>query len=127
MPTYFKPLRRKVGVFTLALACLFAAVWIRGMIQPFRLIIPGGRYIEYVVYADSQKLHLSKEEQIWVGVRVTPNLTLAKISLPHWSIVTPLTLLSAWLLLSRPRVKNRRDVIAAEKIPESGGTGGWPE
>src|ERR1700677_2622214 len=29
MPTYFKPLRRKIGVVTLALACVFAGAWIR--------------------------------------------------------------------------------------------------
>src|SRR5579862_3974266 len=31
MPTYFKPLRRKVGVATLVMACVFAAGWVRSM------------------------------------------------------------------------------------------------
>lgn len=30
MPTYFKPLRRKLGVVTLMVACLLTGVWFRG-------------------------------------------------------------------------------------------------
>src|SRR4051812_37506464 len=31
MPTYFKPLRRKLGVVTLVTACVFAAGWVRSV------------------------------------------------------------------------------------------------
>lgn len=38
------------------------------------------------------------------------------IMVPYWSIVIPLTLLSAWLLLSKPRKSNQDR--AAEAIPQ---------
>jgi len=39
------------------------------------------------------------------------------ISVSHWSIVIPLTMLSAWLLLSKPRSSNPKKI--AEPIPET--------
>ena len=30
---YFKPLRRKIGVLTLALSCVFAAGWVRSLVE----------------------------------------------------------------------------------------------
>jgi hypothetical protein len=58
--------------------------------------------------ADAQSLHFSKEEQIWFGIRVTPNVTLAEFRIPHWSIAVPLTAVSAWSLLSKPRAKSEQ-------------------
>ena len=41
MPTYFKPLRRKLGVVTLVMACVFAVGWVRGQIRydEFRIFL----------------------------------------------------------------------------------------
>ena len=56
---------------------------------------------------------LDHEELQWLlrlgafGIRqrLTSSFTVSLIQLPYWSIVIPLTLLSAWLLLSKPRTK----------------------
>jgi hypothetical protein len=37
--------------------------------------------------------------------------------IPYWSIVTPLTLLSAWLLLSKPRTPNPKAEACADESP----------
>lgn len=34
MPTYFKPLRRKIGIVTLAIACFFTADWVKWICLP---------------------------------------------------------------------------------------------
>ncbi len=42
------------------------------------------------------------------GPPISVHQTIAQV--PYWSIVIPLTLLSAWLLLSRPRVKTEASI-----------------
>ena len=40
MGKFFKPLRRKVGVLTLLIACLFAAGWVRSLSTSDAILIP---------------------------------------------------------------------------------------
>jgi hypothetical protein len=141
MGIYFKPLRRKIGVVTLMLACLFAAGWVRS-----RSIIDNfggptrGRF-EVGINSIDNSIDLTlfvrgtSNETVWrmpdhdscenvpldvvfdgfiwvislcgfkVGYQLPPQCCHTVCLIPYWSIVIPLTLLSAWLLLSKPRTK----------------------
>ena len=119
MPDYFKPLRRKIGVVTLVLACVFAAMWVRsGRIQDVVRFGPGGR--ECIVVSFDGRF------SIWVGA-AGPNRKALWMSLdpvvsdpffgpqvPYFFLVIPLAAISAWLLLSKPRsIKNSMIEVAA--------------
>jgi hypothetical protein len=142
MNGYFNPLRRKVGVVTLVLACVFAAGWVRSsQTLDQRFFQNGATAVEY--------LQSDQGAIVWVHLNATsePETSLfesclpppfftsaafpfvtdlkyegAAISygfafhsvtsneaagfgcrIPYGSIVIPLTLLSAWLLISKPR------------------------
>ena len=149
MLDYFKPVRRKLGVVTLAMACLFAAGWVRsdhrsdivmydlnvnddnwGAISSYRQRLrwahifgdpdnlkesAGFQVLSYPVPPPSEVLlsedycrleFLGFEFKLFPRIRGSlppPFETL--IAVPYWSIVLPLTLLSACLLLNKPRPK----------------------
>jgi len=160
MHTYFKPWRRKIGVVTLILACLFMAGWVRSRsvldrffysqqqsmhamfsmdgvvswrrLTPFADDLPTGwsqqpKWItseltqnsrdNYQFYWKDGNVHWHWQ---WNGFDFGAALfeTLSQVpgkanwirreeiwQFPYWSIVIPLTLLSGWLLLSKPRTK----------------------
>lgn len=149
MSGYFKPLRRKLGVVTLVVACLFTGGWLRSSSTPdyvrfFPLLQSG-----VVVISENQRTMI----QVWSGAidadrktesrrkiktlpsrvevfgihlneRVTTRAglgsgftllfqpeqrmfrLLGEFTIPYWTISLPLTLISAYLLFSRPRRKN---------------------
>lgn len=159
MMGYLKPLRRKVGVVTLLVACVFAAEWIRSTtnLDSAAIAFPQNRYEIQSLQQNIRFFHTrisdrrlghpfwscysdpitSLEQPIsdprellgenrrvlefgdgYLGagsfeaeyrsllvpkpgppVRVFQTVAL----IPHWSVVIPLTLLSGWLLLSKPR------------------------
>ncbi len=147
MTTYFKPLRQKVGVVTLAISCLLMSGWVRsqsmqdtfavrtGSAYRFKLVSAWQRLVFVIIHIDSNEQFTftfwtseSAVRSEWRLLLVPPVPTLSfridnrflatgngvaqfgntKISadsfhLPYWSVVIPLTLLSAWLLLSKPR------------------------
>ena len=135
--------RRKIGVVTLLIACVFMAGWVRNYFIRDSVNIPTGNSssIEFISgyqclnlvvmwstipdheMASFRIYHQKEEEEIgfhagkflfagdnspfrpaWFSfsneVRTT---SLMIFSLPYWSITIPLTLLSGWLLLSKPR------------------------
>ncbi len=163
---FFKPPRRKVGVLTLFMACVFATGWVRSNVhednlgigfvtahdhffsrrqylgwtrfrsasgplkyqtgwysQPVRLISLGfisnsteqgwsrlgfdfetGRFLEDLL---TGQVIEGKAPIEWVGFTV-----------PYWSVVIPLTLISLWLLLFKPRQSNSDKIT--EPIPNEG-------
>ena len=140
MGEYFKPWRRKFGVLTLLVACVFAAGWVRSLqiadILQVRLDTNVQSFGGYVVLATSwptfQTENPVRRYPIWITVAVRDCwLTVTNDNLgpwafdafgfrmrtqlhqigaavryymvPYWSIVLPLTVLSAYLLLSKPR------------------------
>lgn len=133
MIVYLKPLRRKFGVVTLALACLFTAGWVRScFIGDDCGIRTGKSRMEWFGSCDQYLLwgHIQSENdetRRWYysfratkfgdppadfqwrwhcgdfGFAESSNLGAKFLLFPYWSIVVPLTLLSAWLLLSKPR------------------------
>lgn len=136
MTTYFKPLRRKVGVVTLVVACLVSMGWVRSS-GGLDIVYINGKTSNLVIVSGGQKLwvanggsfnvlytnaHPSQFVLDWVPHELLPSRSLVDFyrhpastvrihdsqerpmyMAPYWSIVIPLTLISAWLLLSRPR------------------------
>jgi len=141
MPTYFKPLRRKMGMVTLMMACVMAAGWVRSFSILEHAYSPLGQ--QSMVYFSSGdgficcgRAHARTLDYFprKLGWYIVPDVRLEAFLLdwrwiaryagfgiavvetsaqvdqnlfvifPYWSMVIPLTLLSAWLLLSKPRV-----------------------
>lgn len=171
MPTYFKPLRRKIGVATLVLACAFACWWVRSLSTVDDLELAITRTQHLIAVSESGRFTCSRrwysgknsppvfwnERSRWSSVAVNPvefsplilkpidPLTAANksewfgfvvargelsfltegdannrmqsrsLSFPYCFAVIPLTLLSAWLLLSKPRESKTIDPVADEE------------
>ena len=175
MNAYFKPLRRKLGVITLALACVFAAGWFRSHVVADRIAFnflnrwhdrfvsfrgnvdwefveihyekrPATMYFglfdaigvsffnskqDYSPSASDDEQHQIKWHWRWCGIgrgefgRGTSEVFCEEFNrtsnprteipldsfklivwrFSYWYVISPLTLLSAWLLLSKPRSK----------------------
>lgn len=110
---YFKPLRRKIGVVTLLLACVFVAAWVRSYDEE------SANGVEFPFYDDRYNL-LLLPEGIVLGkfvLELEENQQVLVLHdffvIPHWTIVIPLTLLSAWLLLSKPRQPKPQNAITS--------------
>lgn len=123
MGIYFKPLRRKVGVLTLIVACALTAVWLRSGTKLDLLFIPricvvasaNGRIsISSDVRIRSQNRASSFEGtfhsysflsrmKFWSLDATSSRLMSPKPLITYSTIVFPLSLASAWLLLSKPR------------------------
>lgn len=136
-PRYFKPLRRKIGLVTLALACVLAAGWVRsqylldtagfvrGIWRSDFTSQNGKLWLIYVTYdrpresgflIDSTRIYVpqdladlpARQSKLdwrwdWIGFHFSSSAHFHNSIIPYWAIVVPLTLLSAWLLLSKPR------------------------
>lgn len=129
MREFFNGWRRKVGVATLVWACVFAAAWVRSF--SIRDFIPLPKLRTAALATESGCLVLLRETEavlisevpgldvIWENVDgienpmnpMPPVATMVASayfekagSIPYWSLVLPLTLLSGWLLLSKPRL-----------------------
>jgi len=149
---FFKPWRRRIGGVSLALACGFMLLWVRG-ISCVDVVTYDGEFTEISLTCSRRGITFESEtrppkypteargwavdqfdESGWyephfleiehagyqlMGLqfywtRTTDESiggTIAQI--PHWAIVVPLTLLSAWLLLWQPRPNPRRPVTHA--------------
>lgn len=153
MGSYLRPLRRKLGVVTLLLACVFTAAWVRNRSVRDSVNIPTGnssalqfisgdqcvslvamwssvpdkKMASFRIYRhdedDGIGVHAgefmlaSDPSPFWprwfrfgVGTRTT---TLMTFSLPYWTIVIPLTLLSGWLLFSKRRATLPHSIVEA--------------
>lgn len=78
MPTYFKPLRRKIGVITLVLACVLTAGWIRsnGKVESLRFNI-----------ARFQPIVISGDQHLWFTFqRRRIVLSFATLMFPNQSV-----------------------------------------
>jgi hypothetical protein len=133
MGGFFHGWRRKLGVVTLVVACMFAALWVRSPTIDDRITFPTfcncscesesifGRLVWQTVISEDTEYDLSLRSTQW-GDGMPPRMfgddglfyfhrngregsLFLELCIPHWSIVIPLTLLSAWLLLSKPRSK----------------------
>ena len=91
MSEVFRGWRWKIGVVTLVMACGFMAEWVRSY-SGLDLIAVGPREIKSLDGAVRFSFYDPAQ------YRMTELL-----AIPYWSIVIPLTALSAFLLLSMPR------------------------
>ena len=151
MGEYFKPWRRKVGVVTLLLACMFAAGWVRSLSiedSIYRVSGVGSPAIAYVqstrgciLWWSNSKSYfpanssglvwsfsaakinsfninddnnrspwLLKQIGIGIGSRVDIGMGRDVWIVPYWPIVIPLSLISAFLLLSKSRRSNQKKI-----------------
>lgn len=152
MGQYFQPLRRRFGVITLLMACLFAAGWVRSFStndliamsngdHSYRLIrtspnwigwtlipctkasIPAAIRRQFGWYSTSvSTVPLSdiytpfgmiyfQLEPISNGFNYVQTTTVnPHLIIPYFILVVPLTLLSVWLLLSKPKTNIRRGI-----------------
>ena len=123
MLTFFHGWRRKTGCVTLVLACAFAGGWIRSLVVADLI----GFNSNYLISAGGLfgSIHVDETTHNGLFWEINPNLfglhsdpyffwswsgfvlALSQNKLvwtiPYWSIVIPLTALSAVLLLTKPR------------------------
>ncbi|WP_157605441.1 hypothetical protein [Schlesneria paludicola] len=138
MREFFTGWKRKVGILTLVMACVFAGGWVRSTLvgdfltkSEMEVISISGVFIIRFAGSDAP-VTMAYESAIldragsglgyddeWdslqfgFGRRTFPVMrivngvrsesTTVDFRIPYWSIVVPLTLLSIWLLLSKPR------------------------
>jgi len=145
----FKPWRRKIGVLTLVMACVFAAGWVRslsvlnflhrsaGLVSYMEFESSNGNLVWWSTskheFANPPRLtwsigdlqyrfqfiedrHVRWSLKIW-GFRIGEAYRRKVWVIPYWSIVIPLTLISAYLLLSKPRVAKPKAIT--KSIPET--------
>ncbi len=110
MIEFFKGWRRKIGVLTLLMACAFAAVWVRSLSATDVIKIHTGEKIPKVLrlragWLRSHQGRIERIASLAIGKHGRPagGTGFYLWQLPYWSVVIPLTLLSAYLLLSTTR------------------------
>ena len=165
MGDFFKPLRRRIGMLALVLACAFMVAWIRSTITYDSIEWNGNPY-RFYMESCLNRLHLNctshleneprfslmnmKPKQVWgynkdketgtesydpirfnhdrcdwrceiAGLHVIrgrsafndvarADLEFVLCIIPHWYFAILLTLLSAYLLLTKPRVAIRKTI-----------------
>jgi len=123
MGEFFKGWRRKAGCVTLVMACVFMAIWLRTFAATDTIIVGqvGISSVDGVLAvvtndeiptprwesADAIRLDSDRVRFHWqlrlFGFRRGVDGDDQAWTIPYWSIVIPLTLLSAYLLLTKPR------------------------
>jgi len=119
MREFFRSWKRKVGVATLVMAGLFAVGWVRGQItNDWVAVVSCGKI--YLAESIDGNVLLKRafdpppleEPLVWWGsgylIDIRPmdgegSYDYLIVCIPNWSTVMPLTLLPAYLLLSRDR------------------------
>jgi hypothetical protein len=123
MREFFRGWKRKIGVMALVLACFVAVGWVRSLRVGDWIRIPIGEHAHFVLFTHpgtfggglsddpSAVARYRYDMSIWTGERYTfrtPSIAdrvYDTVHLSYWSIVLPLTLISAWCLLTKPRAK----------------------
>jgi hypothetical protein len=143
MGSYFKPWRRRIGMVTLVMACVFAAGWVRSRYFFDQFSVLTKQDILCLFNSESSELTWSTWTNVssfpmfdsgpasprdlvqtyaratyrcrFCGLKSCDNDTEPYDSravifhawtIPYWSVVIPLTLLSAWLLLSKVKTSS---------------------
>ena len=125
MGTYFKPLRRKFGLVTLLMACVLTSGWVKSYdaarvidyFDPeFAFLSQGGNlscgFGPGIILIDARSMN----GQSRLGDSQFMDLDYV---CPYWTLVIPLTLISAylllsnpaWLLLTKPRDSNQKKTV----------------
>lgn len=135
MPTYFKPWRRKIGVVTLGLACLFLFAWgtsfgkAHGSVKlgQNHLVVSSYGFLRWYTIYDGDWANGVAGDPMWpelkyrwkwqrFGICVSDHSLWQQYrreyALSDWYFITPMAWVSAWLLFPKPR---------APKVPEKQG------
>lgn len=141
MREFFRGWKRKAGVVTLLLACVFAAGWVRGLATEDCRVVNWGT-VTYNFVSDQHGIRVLRAQTqgysrpnetmlfsqpvdkraeplepkhyprrwgfggIQIGRHDLEFVQTVACNVPHWVIVLPLTLFSAYLLLSKPKPKS---------------------
>jgi len=152
MGDFFKPWRRKIGVVTLVLACLFMAGWVRSHFYVDLVRIEShqlrsvGSMLMWVKFGDWNEFNnFSSKADFWEtdnakdvgwlylrlngaddwkfcgfkfgnGFGHNGLRFLHYWVVPYYAVVLPLTLLSAYLLLSKPRVAKPKTIVEVPRL-----------
>jgi len=93
---------------------LFCRAWVRSFFGFDSISIDHNRYRDLVsTLGEIQLTEGCAPGRIGIWPVDVPSYRMF-LSIPYWSIVIPMTLLSAWLLLSKPRVA-KPDVISEKE------------
>ena len=126
MGEFFKGWRRKAGLVTLGTACVLMVGWIRSRVMYDVMALSAfGRFnvveseLGRILWLASDRDQSAWQQLGWRSLSLSDprlnNLVHTEIvmrylgkhvwalGLPYWSLVLPLTLLSAWLILGKPR------------------------
>jgi len=142
MDGFFRGWRRKIGVVTLVLACVFMGGWLRsrgvldlvmfstGRQSMVMFVSKDGAFtcvrwgLSFDEYPNWQTCPLPDPldpahcyDTLTDGAGNTPPKSFCLGPASYWLIVVPLTALSAYLLLSKPRIANPKPIT--EPIPET--------
>ena len=103
MGDFFHGWRRKAGCITLLVACIFGTGWVRSFHINDQFPFPSQNHTTFLLFVSKA----GRLVGLYVAIvkRGSPNVVSEDTvyDIPYWSIVIPLTLLSAYLLISKPR------------------------
>jgi hypothetical protein len=122
MYTFFHGWRRKVGLVTLVMACLAAAMWVRSLrIEDFvdfainleeqRIVSSRGEIFWWAWTSGSREASETMDGILWNTefngeldmVNASVGFVRRRWRIAYWHATIPLTLLSAYLILWKPR------------------------
>ena len=112
MSNFFQGWRRQIAVPMLVMASVGMAGWVWSLEGSPKGTIPTKLSIEFV--ADGIHVSVSQYSDRILGYLKAGNKSTANyavdvivdLTIPYWSVVVPLTLLSAWLLLSKEATRS---------------------
>jgi hypothetical protein len=133
MSEFFKGWRRKTGCVALVMACVLMGMWVRSryLVDELSALMPLD-VNNYTLMSYSDCIHMTVWKQAgltpvegwrWKSERLDAPRSVTIIDswavelledgllwqIPYWFLVMPLTLLSAYLILWKPRPKERRN------------------
>src|SRR5438132_1129342 len=73
MREFLKSRRRKLGVVSLVLTCVFLAGWLRSFTMTDRVILPTGVISQYRLYSMNQELIWESITSRWARERISPS------------------------------------------------------
>ena len=88
-----------MGVVTLMMALAFTSVWVRSLSAPNEFVVQQNQSKKFAFRSENGGIRFVESTYLHFGDHDDEVL----FDYPYWMIVTPLTLLSAYLLLSKPR------------------------
>ena len=108
MGEYFRGWKRKVGCVTLLMACALMLGWVLGLISETwldKLFANNTQYVQYRLALTPEGFQFHKHQGYTPANGKPVDRDPVVIIIPLAPFAIPLTLLSAWLLLSKPRSK----------------------